>query len=129
VPAKKKVPEVLPGEAGMMGNTEAEESNEFAPPKELMKEAVKYKSTSPDGKSTTEKDIEQDMGPEFDTDDPTAPGQKVKWTRESSLDICSKCAGQGNLPCPCMDGELWLSTSCNKCKDEGSVPCSCQQPA
>jgi len=129
VPAKKKVPEVLPGEAGEMGNTEAEEAAEFAPPKEMLKEAVKYKSISPDGKSTTEKDIEQDMGAEFDTDDPTQPGQKVKWTRESSLDVCSKCAGQGSLPCPCMDGELWLSTSCNKCKDEGSVPCSCKQPA
>jgi len=114
VPVKKEAPEILPEEAAP--------SKEFTPPKELKKEAVKYKYTSPDGKQTIEKEITEDMGNDFETEDPSNPGQKMKWTR-SSLDVCAKCAGVGSLPCSCMDDELWLSVSCAKCKDEGATPC------
>lgn len=116
VPAKKEAPEILPDE-------------EMAEVEAVKKEAKKYKmeQTKPDGsKVTVEKEITQDMGPGFETEDPAAPGVKNKWVAASVS--CTKCAGVGSLPCGCMDSPLWLSNSCSKCNDEGSTPCpSCKK--
>lgn len=115
VPTKREAPDVLPDE-------------EMAAVEELKKEAKKYKmeQTKPDGsKVTVEKEIAQDLGASFETEDPVAPGTKNKWTAASlnTEATCTQCAGVGSLPCDCMDSALWLSNSCNKCNDEGATPC------
>ncbi len=113
-PVKKEPPETL-------AEAPAEEAA-------LAKEAKKYKAeqTKPDGsKVTVERELQEDMGAGFETDDPTTPGQKMKWVAASSpaAAVCSKCNGIKSIPCDCMDDSLWLSQSCSKCKDEGVLPC------
>lgn len=107
VPVKKDIPE-LPEEVPMA------------------KEAKKYKYTSPDGKTIVEKEVTDDMGPSFETDDPKNPGQKMKWT-SSSLTVCADCSGDGVITCECMeDANIWMSAEeCTKCHDYGTLKCKC----
>lgn len=102
----------------------------------IKKQAVKYKYISPDGKETVEKDVTEDMGAGFETDDPKTPGQKMKWVRASAESVekevvevkpCEICHGQKVVPCECIeDVNFWKTMDpCKKCNDECTVPCKC----